>query len=101
MLKGRHHFALTYRDRVAAFRPRGAEEAVKMRTYQVQEVAKLLGVARSTVYDMARLRKIPHRRIGTGRGRIVFTEEDVQQFLDSSKVEALSLPSSFPFTHGK
>jgi excisionase family DNA binding protein len=72
-----------------------------MRTYQVQEVAKLLGVAASTVYDMARQRKIPHRRIGTGRGRIVFTEEDVQAFLDSSKVEALTLPAAIKFTHGQ
>ena len=71
-----------------------------MRTYQVQEVAELLGVAPSTVYDMARLRKIPHHRIGTGKGRIVFTEEDVQEILDSSKVEALSLPTAFRFTHG-
>ena len=71
-----------------------------MRTYQVQEVAELLGVAPSTVYDLARQRKIPHRRIGTGRGRIVFTEEDVEQFLNSCKVEAFSLPVSFKFTHG-
>jgi len=72
-----------------------------MRTYQVQEVAELLGVAPSTVYDLARQRKISHRRIGTGRGRIVFTELDVQEFLDSCKVEALSLSASFKFTHGQ
>jgi excisionase family DNA binding protein len=72
-----------------------------MRTYQVQEVAKLLGVAASTVYDLTRQRKIPHRRIGTGRGRIVFTEQDVEDFLVSCKVEALSLPTSFKFTHGR
>jgi excisionase family DNA binding protein len=72
-----------------------------MRTFQVQDVAKLLGVAASTVYDLARQRKIPHRRIGTGRGRIVFTEQDVEEFLVSCKVEALSLPASFKFTHGQ
>ena len=72
-----------------------------MRTYQVQEVAKLLGVAASTVYDLARQRKIAHRRIGTGRGRLVFTEEDIEEYLNSCKVEALSLPASFKFTHGQ
>jgi excisionase family DNA binding protein len=72
-----------------------------MRTYQVPEVAELLGVAPSTVYDLARERKIPHRRIGTGRGRIVFTEQDVEEFLRLCKVEAHSLPASFKFTHGK
>jgi excisionase family DNA binding protein len=72
-----------------------------MRTYQVQEVAKLLGVAPSTVYDLARQRKIAHRRIGTGRGRIVFTEADIEDFLNSCKVEALSLPAALKFTHGQ
>jgi excisionase family DNA binding protein len=72
-----------------------------VRTLQVREVAELLGVAPSTVYDMARLRKISHRRIGTGRGRIVFTEQDVREFLDGCKVEAGSLPASFKFTHGQ
>ena len=71
-----------------------------MRTYQVQEVAKLLGVAPSTVYDLARERKIPHSRIGTGRGGIVFTEEDIEESLVSRKVEALSMPATFKFTHG-
>jgi excisionase family DNA binding protein len=72
-----------------------------VRTYLVREVATLLGVAASTVYDMVRQRKIPHRRIGTGRGRIVFTQQDVQEFLDSCKVEVHSLPASFKFTHGR
>jgi excisionase family DNA binding protein len=76
-------------------------ETDDMRTFQVQEVAKLLGVSPSTVYDMARMRKISHRRIGTGRGRLVFTEQDVQEFLSACKVEAYSLPDSFRFTHGK
>jgi excisionase family DNA binding protein len=72
-----------------------------MRTYQVREVAELLGVAPSTVYDLARQRKIAHRRIGTGRGRIVFTEEDIEEFLNSCKVASLSLPAAFKFTHGQ
>jgi excisionase family DNA binding protein len=72
-----------------------------MPTYQVQEAAELLGVAPSTVYDLVRERKIPHRRIGTRRGRIVFTEQDVEEFLRLCKVEAHALPASFPFTHSK
>ena len=72
-----------------------------MRTYRVQEVAQLLGIAPSTIYDMVRQRKIAHRRVGTGRGRIVFTEEDIQDFLNSCKVEALSMPAAFRSTHGQ
>jgi excisionase family DNA binding protein len=72
-----------------------------MRTYHVREVAQLLGIAASTVYDLARQRKIAHRRIGTGRGRIVFTEQDIGGFLDSCKVDALSMSAASRFTHGQ
>jgi excisionase family DNA binding protein len=77
------------------------QRGLLMRTYQVQEVAKLLGIAPSTVYDLARQRKIAHRRIGTGRGRIVFTDKDIEDFLNSCRVEALSMPAASRFTHGK
>ena len=72
-----------------------------MRTYRVRDVAQLLGIAPSTVYDLARQRKIAHRRIGTGRGRIVFTEQDIQDFLNFCKAEPLSMPAAFGFTHGQ
>lgn len=54
----------------------------------LKAVSKLLGVGVSTLYDMARQRKIPHRRIGAGRGRIMFTTSDIQEILEKSKVEA-------------
>ena len=73
-----------------------SDKGFALRTYQVQEAAKVLGIAPSTVYDLARQRKIAHRRIGTGKGRIVFTEEDIEEFLNSCKVDALSLPAEGP-----
>ena len=47
-----------------------------------------LGIPVSTLYDMARQRKIPHRRIGTGRGRVKFTDEDIREYLRSCKIDA-------------
>lgn len=66
---------------------------------EVTDVARRLGVSVSTVYDMAKQRKIQHRRIGVGRGRVLFTEEDVQEYLEASKVERGALPHSANFTH--
>jgi len=54
----------------------------------VQDVARVLGVSVSTVYDLARQRKIRHRIVGAGRGRILFHERDVQEYLESCKVDA-------------
>ncbi|HYV39193.1 MAG TPA: helix-turn-helix domain-containing protein, partial [Gemmataceae bacterium] len=65
----------------------------------VKAVAFRLGVSISTVYDLASQRKIPHRRVGAGRGRLLFAEEDIEQYLAACKVEAGSLPRPFAFTH--
>ena len=65
----------------------------------VREAAEHLGIAVSTVYDLVRQRKIAHHRVGTGRGRILFTEQDLSAYLGSCKVEAESLSPAFRFTH--
>ena len=70
-----------------------------MGMFSVRETAERLGIAISTVYDLVRQRKINHHRVGTGRGRILFTEQDLSAYLDSCKVEAESLRPEFNFTH--
>ena len=65
----------------------------------VKTVAMRLGVSSSTVYDLAYQRKIPHRRIGAGRGRLLFAEEDVEEYVAACKVEAGSQAHPFAFTH--
>ena len=65
----------------------------------VADVARRLGIAPSTLYDLAKARKISHHRIGTGRGRLLFTEQDIRTYLDACKVEAGSLPIEVKFTH--
>ncbi len=68
--------------------------------YTAQSTAKQLGIGLSTLYDLARQRKIPHRRVGLGRGRLMFTDQDIQEYLASCKVEAGSLHSQV-FTHSR
>ncbi len=67
----------------------------------VREAAERLGIAISTLYDLVRQKKIAHHRVGTGRGRILFNEEDLSAYLASCKVEAESLPREFRFTHSR
>lgn len=56
----------------------------------VSEAAARLNLDESTVYRLCRARKIRHRRIGAGGGRISFTEDDLQAYLDSCVVEVVT-----------
>lgn len=72
---------------------------VKPELLEVAEAARILGVSSSTVYELAKNRRIAHRRVGVGRGRIFFTEQDILDYLESCKVERDSLPGAAKFTH--
>ena len=54
-----------------------------MRLLSVREAAEHLGIAVSTVYDLVRQRKIGHHRVGTGRGRILLSEQALSPYLGS------------------
>lgn len=47
-------------------------------TLTVTEVAELIGVSTTTVYTMARLNEIPHKKV---RGRILFHRTTIEQWL--------------------
>ena len=67
----------------------------------VADAADRLGISTSTVYDMARLRKISHCRVGVGRGRLLFTSQDIAEYLKASRVEADSLSPKAQFAHSR
>ena len=46
-------------------------------TLTVNEVAELLGVSITTIYTMARLHEIPHKKI---RGRVLFHKETIEKW---------------------
>ena len=69
------------------------------RSMTVKECAEILCVSPSTVYSLAKERKISHRRVGVGRGRLIFTEQDVRDYLEACKVKAGSLAPDVTFTH--
>lgn len=55
----------------------------------VKDVAQKLNVSQSCIYQLVESGRIPHHRIGLGRGAIRFTEEDVTGFLATSREDAI------------
>ncbi|WP_277587349.1 helix-turn-helix domain-containing protein [Psychrobacillus antarcticus] len=53
------------------------DPTTKRITLTVNEVAELLGVSIGTIYTMARLKEIPHKKI---RGRILFHKETIEKW---------------------
>lgn len=54
----------------------------------VAEAAQRLEITPSLVYKLCREGRLPHRRLGFGRGVIRLTEEDVAAYLEACRVEA-------------
>jgi excisionase family DNA binding protein len=52
--------------------------------YTVKETAERLGISPSKLYQLTSRKQIPHYRIG---GKILFSDEDIQAYLSSCKVE--------------
>ena len=55
----------------------------------VKDVAQKLNVSQSCIYQLVESGRIPHHRIGLGRGAIRFTEADVIGFLETSREDAI------------
>ncbi len=54
----------------------------------IREAAVRLEVKPSTVYQLCSAGRLPHVRIGVGRGTIRISESDVEAYLRSARVEA-------------
>ena len=53
----------------------------------VVEAARRLKVSPATVYQLCSTQRLPHLRIGSGRGAIRIEESDLEIFLDSCRVD--------------
>jgi excisionase family DNA binding protein len=53
----------------------------------VTAAAKYLGLDPATVYRLCTARRIRHRRVGVGSGRIVFSQADLDSYLEACVVE--------------
>jgi excisionase family DNA binding protein len=52
----------------------------------VKQVAAILQVSAATVYQLCAARKLPHVRVGVGRGAIRVDEDALAAFLQASTV---------------
>ena len=58
----------------------------------IEEVATHLSVSRSLVYELVVKGKLPHHRVGVGRGTIRISEDDVAEFLRCCRTETREEP---------
>ncbi|MBI1311744.1 helix-turn-helix domain-containing protein [bacterium] len=67
----------------------------------VKDVAQRLNVSQSCIYQLVETGKIPHHRIGVGRGAIRFTEDDITEYLQNAREQPASGGSPRPLTRPK
>ena len=52
--------------------------------FSVRKAAEMLGIGRSTLYELVEQRSISHHRFGS---RIIFTQDDIDEFLQECAVK--------------
>jgi excisionase family DNA binding protein len=59
----------------------------------VREAARRLEVSIATVYGLCGQGRLPHARVGLGRGVIRISEDDLKSFLESCRPEPPTRPA--------
>ena len=79
--------------REEADRPKPTEAKPKKEivVYNKTKAAKIIGVSEHTINKQICLGTIPHRKVGD---RVIFTDGDLAEFLDSCRVPASAVPSA-------
>jgi excisionase family DNA binding protein len=62
-----------------------------MKLLRVHETAERLEMSQSEIYRLCAERRLPHVRIGCGRGAIRIRESDLEEFIRSCRVERFPL----------
>ncbi len=65
----------------------------------VAETADRLRCSRALVYQLCERGRLPHHRLGVGRGTIRVSESDIESYLEQSRVEAPPLQPRAPLKH--
>jgi len=67
--------------------------------YTVRTVASRLGCSTATVYTLIAAGRLRHYRIGTGRGAIRVTEEQLAEYLSGAEAGLLAPPPKARLKH--
>jgi excisionase family DNA binding protein len=57
-----------------------------LKLYKIDEVARLFGISKTTMYRLVDSRKIPFFKI---KGNIRFSEDDLLSYLDVNRIESV------------
>ncbi len=72
-----------------------------MKLLTVRESAERLGCSEALVYLLCSERRLPHVRLGTGRGTIRIAEDDISEFVKSCRIDAHSLSKGLKHIRAK
>jgi excisionase family DNA binding protein len=70
-----------------------------MEYLSVKQVAQRLQISPAAVYELCAARRLPHLRLGLGRGTIRIRTEDLAAFLESCAVKAHALANAAGLKH--
>ena len=58
------------------------------RTWNYQEASAYLGISVSTLRKKVMMSRVPHLKPFGSRGRVLFLREDLEKFLDNSRIKS-------------
>ncbi len=78
-----------------------APEIADHKLLNVKDAARIAGVSATLVYLWCEERRLAHFRVGAQgkRGKILIHPRDLEDFMESIKVQPGELPTSARFTH--
>ena len=65
----------------------------------VTETAERLRCSRALVYQLCESGRLPHHRLGVGRGTIRVSELDIESYLEKTRIEAPPPQPRTPLKH--
>ena len=72
-----------------------------MKLLTVRESAERLGCSEALVYLLCAERRLPHVRLGTGRGTRRIAEDDINEYVKNSRIDAHSLAKGLKHIRAK
>jgi excisionase family DNA binding protein len=70
-------------------------QGAQMTSYTVRQTADQLQVSTATIYGLCAQKRLPHIRIGTGRGTIRIRPDDLAAFVEGVAIRS-PLPTATP-----
>jgi hypothetical protein len=77
------------------------QETASRESSHGSRIGRTIRVLRGLVYLLCSERRLPHVRLGTGRGTIRVMEDDINEFVKSDRIDAFSLSKGLKHIRAK